>query len=246
VIDGYFHDRTPSESVSAGRLAFVPIIAGNVLDEGTSAAPTNLEGEPDLEAYLAHYVIQGNFTTFLPSLNNALSLYPDDPAQGSPYDPIGASPTDRFYGPTNQYKRISSLLGDTVFQSGRRSLLQAYVRHQSDIQAYSYLFATNVPGTNPALGVPHASELNFVYGDYAEKDVTSDLGNTSLSMMNAWINFAWTLNPNGANVPTWPKYGPKGQMLLINLTDYTVITDDYRRDPMSFLSSTAWAGPLSN
>ena len=38
-----------------------------------------------------------------------------------------------------------------------------------------------------------------VYGDYAEADVRSELGNTSLTMMNAWINFAWTLNPNGAN-----------------------------------------------
>jgi hypothetical protein len=107
------------------------------------------------------------------------------------------------------------------------------------------LFATNVPNTNPALGVPHASEINFgkisvtftkhfpdfkrnqlpvidmtplsVYGNYAEADVTSDLGNTSLTMMNAWINFAWTLDPNGANgkdsIPilsrrllAWPTY----------------------------------------
>lgn len=76
---------------------------------------------------------------------------------------------------------MSSLLGDTIFQSGapnhssalrvssplivfregRRSLLQAYVHHQPDISAYSYVFATNVPGTNPALGVAHASDINF-------------------------------------------------------------------------------------
>ena len=65
------------------------------------------------------YIVEGDFAAFLPSLDIALSFYPDNPAQGSPYDPVGASPTDRFYGSTNQYKRISSLLGDTIFQSGR-------------------------------------------------------------------------------------------------------------------------------
>ena len=28
VLDGYFHDRTPSQSIDAGRIAFVPIITG--------------------------------------------------------------------------------------------------------------------------------------------------------------------------------------------------------------------------
>lgn len=94
-------------------------------------------------------------------------------------------------------------------------------------------------------------------------------------MMNAWISFAWTLDPNGPNgedstpfpntagqlissssqpdgsspflskVPTWPKYGSQGKMLQINLTDYTIITDNYRRAPISFLNSAAWTDPLA-
>ena len=54
-------------------------------------------------------------TTIIPEL---LRLYPDDPTIGSPYDPVGTSKSDRFYGPTNQYKRIASILGDVVFNSG--------------------------------------------------------------------------------------------------------------------------------
>jgi hypothetical protein len=53
--------------------------------------------------------------TIIPEL---LRLYPDDPTVGSPYDPVGASKSDRFYGPTNQYKRIASIIGDVVFNSG--------------------------------------------------------------------------------------------------------------------------------
>jgi hypothetical protein len=51
-------------------------------------------------------------------MEQSLKFYPDDPVLGSPYDPVGANKTDRFYGPTNQYKRGASWLGDSIFQSG--------------------------------------------------------------------------------------------------------------------------------
>jgi len=54
-------------------------------------------------------------TKLIPEL---LRLYPDDPTIGSPYAPVNASKSDRFYGPKNQYKRVASILGDTVFNSG--------------------------------------------------------------------------------------------------------------------------------
>ena len=51
-------------------------------------------------------------------LPELLRLYPDDPTVGSPYNPVNASKSDRFYGPTNQYKRIASILGDALFNAG--------------------------------------------------------------------------------------------------------------------------------
>lgn len=53
--------------------------------------------------------------TIIPKL---FRLYPDNPIVGSPYDPVGISKSDRFYGPTNQYKRAASIIGDTLFDSG--------------------------------------------------------------------------------------------------------------------------------
>ena len=74
---------------------------------------------------------------------------------------MGASKDDRFYGPTNQYKRVASLFGDGILESGRRQLLDAYISQDADYPAYSYHFATNTPGTPPPLGVYHASEIAF-------------------------------------------------------------------------------------
>jgi hypothetical protein len=57
----------------------------------------------------------------LADFNQVLQLYPDDPALGSPYDPVGYPKSYRFYGPNNQYKRLASIIGDVIFQSGRHS-----------------------------------------------------------------------------------------------------------------------------
>lgn len=90
-----------------------------------------------------------------------LKLYPDIPALGSPFAPVNVSKNDRFYGPTNQYKRLSALFGDGLFQAGRRLLLQAYIARDKNYPVYNYLFTANTPGASPALGVYHSSEISF-------------------------------------------------------------------------------------
>ena len=97
-------------------------------------------------------------TKLIPKL---LKLYPDVPALGSPYNPVNVSKDDRFYGPTNQYKRLASICGDAIFQSVRRLLLDAYIAKDKEYPAYNYLFTANTPGAEPALGVYHSSEIPF-------------------------------------------------------------------------------------
>src|ERR1700733_2511018 len=71
-------------------------------------------------------------TKLIPKL---LKLYPDVPALGSPYNPVNVSKDDRFYGPTNQYKRLASIYGDGLLQSGRRLLLDAYIAKDKEYLA---------------------------------------------------------------------------------------------------------------
>lgn len=103
----------------------------------------------------------------------------------------------------------------TLCKTGRRAVLQEYIRRDASYPAYAYLFANHRPEENPALGVPHGAELEFgkpksrcalarctadllqVYGKYGVSDPTSELGKISILMMNAWINFANFLDPNG-------------------------------------------------
>ena len=113
--------------------------SGNNLDEGTAFMAKTINTTSQLASFLRgglfHFPNSDAFLTYYPCsvelyetsnssaiitslLDQILNLYPDIPALGSPYDPVGANKTDRFYGPTNQYKRGASVQGDTIFQSG--------------------------------------------------------------------------------------------------------------------------------
>ena len=63
------------------------------------------------------------------AIEELLAAYPDDPSLGSPFD------TGLNSSITPEFKRISAIMGDIVFQAPRRLLLQ----HRADKQpAYSY------------------------------------------------------------------------------------------------------------
>lgn len=74
---------------------------------------------------IAGHVRGQHVDSFLPSLRTALLLYPDDPKQGSPYEPKG-SLRHHFFGRSNQYKRLASLLGDAIVESGKPSCKYSY------------------------------------------------------------------------------------------------------------------------
>jgi len=179
-------------------------------------------------------------------LPELLRLYPDDPTVGSPYNPVNASKSDRFYGPTNQYKRIASILGDALFNAGRRLLLKAYIGKDVYYPVYNYLFTQATSTLPPAFGVYHFSEIAFVYGEYAALGPNTSLGAISLDMSSAWIAFTNNLNPNRPFLPQWPTYGQRRETLEIgtNGTDGTltkVIVDDFREEQITFLESEAWS-----
>jgi len=212
-----------------------------VSDAGPSLLDTNILGA----FFKASLYFSPNDTTVDPLFAELSELYPDDPALGSPYSPgvLGANSTDRFYGPVSQYKRAASIFGDIVFQSGRRALLDAYIKRDPFYPAYSYLFTQPTTGAPANLGISHGSEIAYVYGLYAQLNGT--MGQTSAYMLTSWIAFANNLHPNRPFLPVvWPKYGPTRKSLQIGGGNFTVITDDYRKEGINFLQSAKWTNPL--
>lgn len=123
------------------------------------------------------------------AVKRLLQLYPDDPALGSPFlqPPIKkqrilhpahqaipippAVDAPRMFPPayTNQFRRAAAIVGDLVFESGRRALLNAVVgagaSSRDDVKAWGYHFRQMMDDTPTHLGVWHTTETS--YGMYA-------------------------------------------------------------------------------
>ncbi|KAF8325150.1 Alpha/Beta hydrolase protein [Cantharellus anzutake] len=202
VVDGFFFKKgeRAAEEVRRGNVATVPIITGCNLDEGTFLVPHTFNTTEEIGDFLIGLTYVGNLSAATPEQRKLfkilLELYPDVPAIGSPYDPVGVSKDDRFFGPNNQFKRAASLFGDFIFHGGRRALLDSYVKHDVYYPAWTYLYTQVTPGVPAYLGVFHGSEVPSVFGLYGFQNRTSDLGRTSLYMLSAWIAFANSFDPN--------------------------------------------------
>jgi para-nitrobenzyl esterase len=95
-----------------------------------------------------------------------------------------------------------------------RLVAQSMERKKS--KAYLYQF-TRLPNTAMArkLGVHHGVELAYVFGnmDKADGYDDTDMG-LSHKMMDYWVNFAKTGNPNRQGLAAWPAYQSKSDLNL--------------------------------
>ena len=84
--------------------------------------------------------------------------------------------------------------------------------------AYLYYFDHRQPGNTT--GASHAAEIAYVFGNLStgglfSKGSTQEEETLSEMMMNYWVNFAKTGNPNGDELPEWPafsKQSPQGMI----------------------------------
>jgi para-nitrobenzyl esterase len=70
-------------------------------------------------------------------------------------------------------------------------------------------------------GAHHASEIPFVFNTVSSrygKDLTDQDDKISKMMLQYWVNYAKTGDPNGEGLPVWPRYSTKDDVLM-NFTD---------------------------
>ncbi|KAI8986130.1 carotenoid ester lipase precursor [Trametes punicea] len=220
-VDDKFLTDTPQNLVQKGSVANVPFVTGDCDDEGTlfTISLLNITTKSELRTYI--------MSNYMPNatdedLDQLLTLYPADSTQGSPFD------TGVLNALTPEYKRIAAMQGDLVFQAPRRFFLQNRSAKQP---TWSFL-SKRLKGL-PALGSAHATDILNVYGG---GELTDYL-----------INFVNHLDPNGDTVPSWPGYSISSPQLLTFLDDaplVTVTSDDYRVDPMNFMTKLSLEFPI--
>jgi len=188
VFDNWVLPENPVEAYSEGRQNDVPIIVGSTLNEGT----LYLANEKDLSIEKYQYFLK---TRFADNSGKAFEMFPVYKAED-----VGPA-IDRFLTIAANAQPV-------------RFVAQSMERKQS--RAYLYQFI-RLPDTATArkFGVHHGAELAYIFGNMSESDGYNDTDRVlSNQMMDYWVNFARTGNPNGQNIVYWPAYKSKSDINL--------------------------------
>ncbi|KAG8740723.1 hypothetical protein FRC11_000117 [Ceratobasidium sp. 423] len=234
--DSFLPDE-PANIIHGGRFAKVPIINGVQLDEGTLFSG-NISGTEDIINWLTSTRPGLTFgITDKEAVQKLLTYYQDDPTVGSPY---GSG--SELFGRPAQYKRLSSIVGDLLFQSSHRDHLRTAAK--LGVDAWSYTFSQFLPTTTPPYfaaqyGVRHTGEILFVFQNLPAT-ATPELVQLADSITNYWTSFAYTLDPNPSGSREevyWPKYGTNATSLSLEGGNVIATKDDYRRAEIDFIIS---------
>jgi para-nitrobenzyl esterase len=191
-IDGYVFPRKPADVFAAGEAHRVDLILGSNAHEIVpgSALPADVDAAID--------------AAYGERASRARALYTE---------------TDPFYrSPAQQWAT------DTSFRCS--AVAQLLWHTAAGNAAYQYELARIAVGRE-ALGVPHAADIAYVFGTVdagiigvggppaQANDVDRRI---SAEMQSYWTNFAKTGNPNGAGLPTWPRFDPAARA-YVQFTD---------------------------
>lgn len=208
------------------KYAAVPMIAGNAEDEGTLFAlfQPNLTNTDRFVEYLKEYYFddasEDQLEEFINTYGNGIQAV----IEGSPHR-TGLL-NEIFPG----FKRRASLLGDSLFTLARRLFLTITDAHNGNVPSWSYIMSQN-QGT-PILGTFHGNDILQVFmgikDNYAAK-----------SMRSYFINFAYSLDPNGdgdSGFPKWDRWSENHQLANIFADKSTIIDDDFREDSANWIT----------
>ena len=178
ITDGWVLPEMPRAVLDAGRHLPIPLIVGCNSDEGAMFLTDASEVTPD---QYEHWLRE---------------RYGDDWSRVK----------DRYPGRTTSEVRhsLERIRGDGVFLVNARAMAR---RHYQLAPVFQYRF-TRRPETPQGQkdGAHHSAEVPYVFGTRGDEDS----GGAALSetMMDYWVRFAETGDPNQSGLPMWPAFDP--------------------------------------
>lgn len=240
--DGHFLTKSPDILVSEGKIANVPLMYGDVADEGTLFSLVNSLNTTTTEEVKDYFKTYWWPDITEEQLDRLMELYPTSDED--------TTLVQALVKPGPQFKRISDITGDYSFQSQRRQLLAA-----TTAPTYNYLIEQSIPlpllpalplvssildktslTDIPILGSFHASDVILNWFGTLPETVSKN----TYHLMGVLVAFVNQGDPNGhgmEGIPTWPQYEGEGrQTMLWKENGVDVVKDDWREEGMEFLN----------
>jgi para-nitrobenzyl esterase len=186
VIDNLVFSNYPLQTIQSGVYNKVPLIIGSNADEMSLSAPQTV-----LPAMVTALI-----NASVPAANQvtATALYP--PGSNA----------------TQAKQSYIGLLTDSQFTATTRRTAQCVSQNQTE-PVWRYFFShKHTLAALANLGSYHGMELFYVFNNWENATAGSGIlfkpadDSVQVNMLNYWVNFAKTGNPNGTDLVAWPQY----------------------------------------
>lgn len=197
LIDGETLPIHPLEAFEKGDCKNIEFMIGTNLDEAK------------LFTVLSPIISKLNDVETEKALNFSLSAYGLNPSDSKALINTYKQAREGIF-PTEPKEIMNAIMTDYIFRIPTIKLLEGQSKNQSN--TYNYLFTWPSPAYNGDLGSCHALEIPFVFNtlnNIAFKEFIGEnkgLNAISHNIMDAWIAFAHSGNPNHDGIPNWPSY----------------------------------------
>jgi para-nitrobenzyl esterase len=210
VVDGKFLVEPVPDTYAAGKQAHVPLLGGWNADEGSFMGARGMTS--------AQWQAMSN-GMFKERAAEFLKLYPGE--------------TD-----AQALRSAIDFGSDQFIAFGTWKWLEAH-RKTGDAPVYRYHFELGALPSKYHLGTYafHSDDIEYVFGTLDTRPgetIRPEDRQLSEAMQTYWTNFAKTGDPNGAGVPSWPKYDVTDNA-IIHLNSPITSVPDATRDRYLFL-----------
>lgn len=202
VLDGEVIEQDTAKTLSEGKFTKnLPLMIGICRDESTLFTIFNPRNQNLTESDLL-YILRSRFQD---NAEEVLATYKDErAAAGLPIQPIDI---------------LSARSTDEMFRMPAIATAECHLEHTSDV--WMYRFDHESPAHEGRLQACHSLDIPFVWGTYGIPSMTrfcgtgSSIKSISEAVMQSYLSFAYTGNPNNDLIPDWPTYNSESRPTLL-------------------------------
>lgn len=208
-VDGWFMPDLSSNTFKKGNQQNVPMIIGTNKDEGTMFLQALPFKTPE-------EFVSGTKAMFTDNAIKIQNLYP-------------AGNVKELFQAKNQ------LITDSWFVQRSLGMLNGMAKVSSN--AYQYLF-TRRSMAMPIMGAHHGAEIGYAFGNLGPQQKNTTDQALAEVMIQYWVQFAKTGNPNKEELPEWPVYDESTARYL-ELGDKVITGANYRKEAIAILNEVS-------